>query len=118
MSNISIRSSGTAAAIDGKIAETWHSPRLETVEVPTDKRPNIPLSELNEENLDDLLAIVDAWIEDVRAESTRRATAPKLACLKTLKQGGGAMTDDALRRLVGPAPRGLRRQAMPCQGTE
>jgi hypothetical protein len=32
------------------------------------------LSELNEENLDNLLAIVDTWIEDVRAESGESKT--------------------------------------------
>jgi hypothetical protein len=44
-------------------------PRLDAEDVLIDKRPNIPLSELTGGRVDRLLAIVDRWIEDVRAHA-------------------------------------------------
>jgi len=45
-------------------------PRLEAEDNLTDKRPNIPLSELTSGRIRHLLSIVDRWIDDVRAHAT------------------------------------------------
>jgi hypothetical protein len=44
-------------------------PRLTDEPSLTDKRPNIPLSQLTSERLKNLLSFIDQWIEDVRAHA-------------------------------------------------
>ena len=50
-------------------------PRLDAEEALIDKRPNIPLNELTNGRVERLLALVDRWIEDVRAHATEPETA-------------------------------------------
>ena len=45
-------------------------PRLDAEAALIDKRPNIPLNELTNGRVERLLALVDRWIEDVRAHAT------------------------------------------------
>lgn len=44
-------------------------PRLDTEPTLATKRPNIPLDELTGERIERLLALVDRWINDVRAHA-------------------------------------------------
>jgi hypothetical protein len=44
-------------------------PRLDTEEALPDKRPNIPLGELSGGRAERLLALVDRWIDDIRARA-------------------------------------------------
>jgi hypothetical protein len=55
-----------------RLTEDLHAlgiPRLDAEKVLIDKRPNIPLRDLTDGRADRLLAIVDQWINDVRAQA-------------------------------------------------
>jgi hypothetical protein len=49
-------------------------PRLQAEDALTSERPNIPLGELTGGRIEGLLAVIDRWIEDVRAHATEPGT--------------------------------------------
>jgi hypothetical protein len=53
-------------------------PRLEAEDALTDKRPNIPLNELTSGRVEQLLSVVDRWIDDVRAHAGEPETADEI----------------------------------------
>jgi len=55
----------------------WGIPRLDTEDALTGKRPNIPLGQLTDGRAGRLLALVDQWIDDIRAHAAEPEPADK-----------------------------------------
>lgn len=69
------------AEVQARLTADLHAlgiPRLDAEHVLIDKRPNIPLEELTDGRIERLLALVDRWIDDVRAHAGEPETTDEM----------------------------------------